>query len=492
MHTIVPVDRESPFSVDELFFSATDRKGIIRASNEVFVRVSKHPHEELDGAPHNIIRHPDMPRAVFRVMWTELLAGRPIAAYVKNMAADGSYYWVTASVVPVPGGFLSVRLKPTTEHRAAVERIYAAVRRHELEVENGDLRRRKQSIEAGVEKLLELLAEAGFETYDDFANRILPAEVAGREEQLGCGVRDRVEPLPPGADLHLVAVFEGCARAYEFLDGLGANLERYAALNQSLESKADFVVELAEAIRLFSMNAQLAASRLGDDGAALGAVAQLMRARSDTTGPIIAELREQILRAVDGLGGIGFRIAAAKLQAEMLLQFASELMHGGVDAHTRSELQILAGSLDDEIERLLDTVSQIDERLRGVSARAGDLERELSRLRALEVNGRVESARTADSASVQQLFVSIGEQVAAAQAELSGFDAVQAVTSQRDAVAETRVRGDVGALQAHVAAALKGSTVTAAAPAAPEADAPPDGPEDAAAGREADADAAAV
>ncbi|HWV86968.1 MAG TPA: PAS domain-containing protein [Capillimicrobium sp.] len=460
MHTIVPLDRESPFSVEELFFSTTDLKGIIRSSNEVFVRVSKHPHEELDGAAHNIIRHPDMPRAVFRVMWTELQAGRPIAAYVKNMAADGSYYWVVASVVPVPGGYLSVRLKPTTDTLATVKRLYAAVRAHELEVEDGDLRKRKRSIEAGVARLSELLAEAGFDSYAAFENAILPAEVTSRDAHLASAVRDRVEPPPPGADRHLVAILEGCACAYDFLDGLAANLQRYAALNASLEGKADFVVELAEAIRLFSMNAQLAASRLGSEGAALGAVAGLMRARSDTAGPIISELHAQIVGAVEGLGGIGFRIAAAKLHAEMLMRFASELLHGGVDAHTRGELGILAENLDDEVERLLAAVSSVDDRLRAVTARAAELERELKRLRALEVNGRVEAARTADSEHVHQLFVSIGEQVAAAHDELAGFDAVEVVTAQRDHLAETRVRADVGALRRHVDAAL--SAVAAA------------------------------
>src|SRR5690606_13804048 len=101
-------------------------------------------------------------------------------------------------------------------------------------------------------------------------------------------------------------------------------------------------------------------------------------------------------------------------------------------------LEILAGSLDHEVERLLEAVGAVDDRLRAVTTRAGELERELDRLRALEVNGRVEAARTGDSVHVHQLFVSIGEQVGAARRELSGFDAVRTVTSQRDARAEAR------------------------------------------------------
>ena len=113
MNTPAPTDQISPFAIDELFFSRTDQKGIIRSGNDVFVRVSRWDEADLVGAPHNVIRHPDMPRAVFRLLWDTLGAGQPIAAYVKNMARDGAYYWVMAAVVPWGDGYLSVRMKPT-------------------------------------------------------------------------------------------------------------------------------------------------------------------------------------------------------------------------------------------------------------------------------------------------------------------------------------------------------------------------------------------
>ena len=116
-----PIDRESELAVDELFISVTDRKGIIRLGNDVFVRVSKFAREELVGQPHNVIRHPDMPRCVFQALWDFLAAGKSVAAYVKNKAKDGSYYWVMAVVVPARDGYASVRLKPTTPLLAKVE-----------------------------------------------------------------------------------------------------------------------------------------------------------------------------------------------------------------------------------------------------------------------------------------------------------------------------------------------------------------------------------
>ena len=118
--TVHPIPVERPFAVHEIFFSTTDRKGIIRSGNRVFTRVSGYTNEELVGAPHNIVRHPDMPRVVFQLLWTEIGAGRSIAAYVKNMASDGSYYWVLATAMPVGDGYLSVRLKPTSPLLATV------------------------------------------------------------------------------------------------------------------------------------------------------------------------------------------------------------------------------------------------------------------------------------------------------------------------------------------------------------------------------------
>ena len=105
-------DVERPLRDTELCFSTTDEKGLITAGNQVFERVSGYALQDMLGRAHNIVRHPDMPRAVFEVLWHTIQAGQPVAAYVQNLAADSTYYWVLASVMPVPGGYLSVRLAP--------------------------------------------------------------------------------------------------------------------------------------------------------------------------------------------------------------------------------------------------------------------------------------------------------------------------------------------------------------------------------------------
>ena len=94
------IDEAREFRIDEMFFSTTDRKGVIFSGNDVFVRVSGYGRSELVGRPHNIIRHPEMPRAVFRLIWSRLLAGQPVAGLVKNLAADGRHYSVIALLQP--------------------------------------------------------------------------------------------------------------------------------------------------------------------------------------------------------------------------------------------------------------------------------------------------------------------------------------------------------------------------------------------------------
>ena len=81
MNRPTPKDQEARFLLEEMFFSTTDARGVITFGNDIFVRVSGYPLVDMVGKPHNIIRHPDMPRAVFRLFWDYLQAGRSVVAY---------------------------------------------------------------------------------------------------------------------------------------------------------------------------------------------------------------------------------------------------------------------------------------------------------------------------------------------------------------------------------------------------------------------------
>lgn len=125
--------RENDFIV-----SKTDLSGRITYCNEIFIEMSGYTEVELLGAQHNIVRHPDMPRAVFQLLWDTLKAGRECFAYVKNMSKDGGFYWVFANVTPDhdaqhrPIGYFSVRRKPKPEALQVVSDLYAEMRAVEV------------------------------------------------------------------------------------------------------------------------------------------------------------------------------------------------------------------------------------------------------------------------------------------------------------------------------------------------------------------------
>lgn len=167
---------EIEFGFDELFFSRTNPAGIIEYGNSVFQRLSGYSWQELDGAPHKIIRHSDMPRAVFWLLWDTIKQGLPIGAYVKNRAKDGRHYWVFAIVTPVEDGYLSVRLRPSSPIFSTVKNEYQTL----IRAEKSDQLTPADSARV----LLSRLAELGFADYRDFMAAALKHELAACDQHL--------------------------------------------------------------------------------------------------------------------------------------------------------------------------------------------------------------------------------------------------------------------------------------------------------------------
>lgn len=127
---IVPTDREMVMENGEMIVSKTDLKGRISYGNSTFMKFAGFDESELIGTQHNIIRHPDMPRGVFKLFWDTLQAGQEIFAFVKNISMDGSYYWVLANVTPSFDendnvlGYYSVRRKPNPRAIGVIANLY--------------------------------------------------------------------------------------------------------------------------------------------------------------------------------------------------------------------------------------------------------------------------------------------------------------------------------------------------------------------------------
>lgn len=128
-NTLMTSQRERPYPEGRLIVSRTDLDGIITHCNEAFVEISGYTRDELIGQPQCILRHPDIPRAMYKDLWDTLQAGRKWHGYLKNLCKDGSHYWVYATAVPnlrngEAIGYSSVRREPSRRKIAEAETQY--------------------------------------------------------------------------------------------------------------------------------------------------------------------------------------------------------------------------------------------------------------------------------------------------------------------------------------------------------------------------------
>ena len=127
---IIPTSQERLMRESDFIVSKTDLKGRIIYGNEIFIEFSGYSEAELLGSQHNIIRHPDMPRVVFHLLWDYLAKDKEIFAFVKNMSKDGGYYWVFTHVAPMKDknnqkiGYTSVRRMPNPKAIPIVTEVY--------------------------------------------------------------------------------------------------------------------------------------------------------------------------------------------------------------------------------------------------------------------------------------------------------------------------------------------------------------------------------
>lgn len=418
------VDREVRFDIEELFFSTTDTKGFIRGYNEVFVRVAGYSPSELAARPHNILRHPDMPKVVFRLLWETIQGGQPIAAYVKNRAKDGSYYWVLATVQAIPGGYISVRLKPSTTWFDAIGPIYDELLDLEQRVE-GAGGSRDEAMDAAQARLLEHLAAAGFGDYGEFTRAVLVDEVLARKHAL------ESHPQTRARSTGLVA--GACSATAALRQQLGAELERigwYADLNRELANRSLALVRLADEGKNLAINAVLAARRLGSDGNVLATVAELMK----QTFPEVAAESRQAVDCVDQtrryLAQVGCSIALAALQNDVADVFFDEVAALAEPAEALGHAAVLAACLRADVDAMRCELGEIERGLDDIRRSTVALNEKLDRLRAIERSGRVEAARTTRAGSFETLFEHTQDRVEAAREQTVAIAQLAAVADR--------------------------------------------------------------
>lgn len=155
----IPTNKEIKLDPKQYILSTTDLKGNITQANDYFIEVCKYTRDELIGAPHNIVRHPDMPKAIFYLMWEYIKNGKNITAVVKNLAKNGDHYWVITDFEirrDYNGNidrYMAFRQAAPKKIVRAIEPIYKKL----LEIEKTD------GMAASVKYLLDYIAEQGLD-----------------------------------------------------------------------------------------------------------------------------------------------------------------------------------------------------------------------------------------------------------------------------------------------------------------------------------------
>lgn len=364
------MEEESPFGLDELFFSRTDPGGVIRAGNPVFQRVSGYDWDALVGRPHKIIRHPDTPRAVFWLLWERLKRGAPIAAYVKNRARDGRIYWVFALATPIDDGYLSVRFKPTSPLFDVIRDLYPRY----AEAERAD----KARPEASAGTLCAHLRELGFRSYEAFMTRAICEEARARRTGLG-------EPADGLLDLY---------------DGL-------MGASHGLLHQAETIVAACADNELMPLNLQIQSGQLGQDGVAIAAIARNYGGISQSLIENVNRFHEAASAVEEAIETGLFLYCAARLQQEMAAYFDAE--QAGGDPSASEEARRLRAQEAAYREQAMQAPVRIASQSRTFEEACIEMARLAAGLEVTRVMGKVECARLETPDGLPMLLGELGE-----------------------------------------------------------------------------------
>ncbi len=164
---------ETEIPKDELIISRTDLKGIITYANETFAKISGYEVEELIGKPHNILRHPDMPKSVFKDLWDTIKSGKNWSGYVKNLRKDRGFYWVYAEISGVYKDgklveYKSMRSFVDKEKRIQMQKFY-----DEMRYKEGEKVRAVSYLSVSLYEKLQKRAKENAKSVEEFLEELL-------------------------------------------------------------------------------------------------------------------------------------------------------------------------------------------------------------------------------------------------------------------------------------------------------------------------------
>ncbi|CUH52180.1 PAS domain-containing protein [Shimia marina] len=298
---------EVRFPIEQILTSATDQRGVIGFASPRFCEVSGFTSDELLGAPHKLVRHPDTPKGVFYLLWDHLKAGKPVCAYVKNKTKSGGYYWVLAVITHTENGYLSARIRPGSELFEATKAVYADLLKEEAS---------GMTPEHSATLLTERLQEMGYDDIKSYGYSILNEEFKLRNI----------------VDAEHVTSF--------------ALMDDLAGLVCDMQNLVNSIEQGFARVRGEPVNLRILAGRLEGAGAALGTISQNYDAMAKEMHGLVGRLHDPesgALRQMSDAVGHG---RAALQMAQLLKQARSDAT---IDASMAAEGLRL---LEDHNERL--------------------------------------------------------------------------------------------------------------------------------------------
>ncbi len=352
--TGIATTADARLRIEDLIFSRTDDRGVIRSGNHVFQHVSVFSWEQLIGAPHKIVRHDDMPKGVFYLLWETIKTGEPMGAYVQNMAEDGTSYWVYSTILPLDDGYISLRMKPSGEYFKKIIPVYEAVRAEERA---GTLTPQQSG-----EKIVAAVQNLGFADYAEFMSFALRDEAWSRDGILrrsGGTIRD-----------NLAEMFKDI---------------------REMEARAGKVEQTFHKTHQIPYNMRLQAGRLEGSDGPISVISSNHRQMTQSLEENLARFSADSSVGADAIRLALFKTSVAMLVEEVAQDYAAEADHGHWDKSAQmAELLNLASRYR---EQSVTEVRTLADRVRRFGQQCRDMRRMMSGLELTRIMCKIERSK---------------------------------------------------------------------------------------------------
>ncbi|MGX5914719.1 methyl-accepting chemotaxis protein [Aliidiomarina sp. Khilg15.8] len=372
--------KEFTFDSDQRLISATDTKGNIRYFNQAFKDVSGYSAEELEGAPHNLVRHPDMPPAVYKNMWDTLQQGKPWMGLVKNRRKNGDHYWVSAYVTPMYDGpkivgYESVRVVPEDAQKVRAGRVY-------------------KRMKAGKSPFSILQHTQHF--LRSTLSTWLPAAIA----TLVAGIAGLTMAAAFSAVLGLIILGANFVRKeldYKGMLALRPNAfnNRLVAYTYSADSGNKAQVEMM--IRSEAARARTGLTRIEDAAASLGSIVNATREQAAASSVLIDQQNDATQQTASAINQMSTSIQEVADSVEANAE-KSEAAATNVDSSSKlaAEALVSINELSEAVKSIVATVNELAESTSDIGQAADLISAVAEQTNLLALNAAIEAARAGE------------------------------------------------------------------------------------------------